>query len=100
MPVMASRRILIIDDEPGVRTSLSLILEDEGYEPQSAGAAQPALALLRETRFDAVLCDVRMPGRDGLSLLPEIVALQPDATVLVMSAHGDVDQAQIGRAHV
>ncbi|HXZ85934.1 MAG TPA: sigma 54-interacting transcriptional regulator, partial [Myxococcota bacterium] len=90
---MASRRILIIDDEPGVRTSLSLILEDEGYAPQSAGSAEPALQLLRESRFDVVLCDVRMPGRDGLSLLPEIVALQPDATVLVMSAHGDVDQA-------
>jgi two-component system response regulator AtoC len=90
---MASRRILIIDDEPGVRTSLSLILEDEGWEPQSAGSAEPALERLRESRFDVVLCDVRMPGRDGLSLLPEIVALQPEATVLVMSAHGDVDQA-------
>jgi two-component system, NtrC family, response regulator AtoC len=90
---MASRRILIIDDEPGVRTSLSLILEDEGHAPQSAGSAEPALQLLRESRFDVVLCDVRMPGRDGLSLLPEIVALQPEATVLVMSAHGDVDQA-------
>jgi two-component system response regulator AtoC len=90
---MPSRRILIIDDEPGVRTGLSLILEDEGYEPLSAGAAEPALVLLREQRFDVVLCDVRMPGRDGLSLLPEIVELQPEATVLVMSAHGNVDQA-------
>jgi two-component system response regulator AtoC len=90
---MGSRRILIIDDEAGVRTSLSLILEDEGYTPECAAAAAEALERLRGSRFDAVLCDVRMPGRDGLSLLPEIVALQPEATVLVMSAHGDVDQA-------
>jgi two-component system response regulator AtoC len=90
---MPSRRILIIDDEPGVRTSLSLILEDEGYQVRSAASAEPALALLREQHFDVVLCDVRMPGRDGLSLLPEIVSLQPEATVLVMSAHGNIDQA-------
>jgi two-component system response regulator AtoC len=90
---MGSRRILIIDDEAGVRASLSLILEDEGYRAQSAPSAPAALELLREERFDVVLCDVRMPGRDGISLLPEIVGLQPGATVLVMSAHGNVDQA-------
>jgi two-component system response regulator AtoC len=90
---MSSRRILIIDDEPGVRASLSLILEDEGYEVSTAGAADRALAQVRERAFDVVLCDVRMPGRSGLELVPEIVGLQPEATVLVMSAHGDVDQA-------
>jgi two-component system response regulator AtoC len=84
-----SSRILIIDDEPGVRTSLALILEDEGYEAHSAAGADEALPLLRERPFDVVLCDVRMPGRDGLDLLPEIVELQPAATVLMMSAHGD-----------
>jgi two-component system response regulator AtoC len=90
---MGSRRILIIDDEAGVRASLSLILEDDGYQARSAASAQAALEILRSERFDVVLCDVRMPGRDGLSLLPEIVELQPEATVLVMSAHGNVDQA-------
>jgi len=90
---MGSRRILIIDDEAGVRASLSLILEDEGYQALSAPSAAAALEYLRAERFDVVLCDVRMPGRDGISLLPELVELQPEATVLVMSAHGNVDQA-------
>src|SRR5262245_5273099 len=90
---MTSRRILIIDDEAGVRSSLSLILEHEGYAAQTAPAADPALVLLREQRFAVVLCDVRMPGRNGLELVPEIVSLQPEATVLVMSAHGNVEQA-------
>ncbi len=88
-----SGRILIIDDEPGVRTSLALILEDEGYETATAGDAEAGLAELRAGAFDVVLCDVRMPGRSGLDLLPEIVELQPQATVLIMSAHGEIEQA-------
>ncbi len=90
---MARPRVLIIDDEEGVRTSLGLILADEGYEVATAENAERALEAARTTSFDVVLSDVRMPGRSGLDLLPELVAIQPDATVLMMSAHGDVDQA-------
>ncbi len=90
---MASRRILIIDDEEGVRTSLGLILEDEGYRVHTAEDAAAALHLVERESFDVVLCDVRMPKRSGLDLLPDLVRHQPEATVLVMSAYGEVDQA-------
>jgi two-component system response regulator AtoC len=90
---MSGQRILIIDDEDGVRTSLSLILQDEGYQVKTAAHAAQAERLLAAEPFDVVLCDVRMPGRSGLELLPDIVRHQPDATVLMISAHGDVEQA-------
>ena len=90
---MAKRRALIIDDEAGVRSSLGLILEDEGYEVTSAADGDTGLRAAQAERFDVVLCDVRMPRRGGLDVLEELIRAQPDATVLVMSAFGQVDQA-------
>jgi len=90
---MPKRRALIIDDESGIRTSLGLILEDEGYEVSRAADADEGLRAAQSERFDVVLCDVRMPRRSGLDVLPELIRAQPDATVLMMSAHGQLDQA-------
>jgi two-component system response regulator AtoC len=90
---MPKRRALIIDDENGIRTSLGLILEDEGYDVVKAADADEGLREARAGRFDLVLCDVRMPRRSGLDVLPELILAQPDATVLMMSAFGQVDQA-------
>ena len=90
---MGQPRILIIDDEEGLRTSLSLLLGDEGYRVPTAEGPSRALALVRANSFDVVLCDVRMPERSGLDLLPDLVREQPDATILMMSAYSDVDQA-------
>ena len=90
---MARPRILIIDDEDGVRNSLSLLLADEGYDATTADRADRALEVASVAAFDVILCDVRMPGRSGLDLLPDLVRAQPDATILMMSAYGDVEQA-------
>ena len=90
---MSRPRILIIDDEEGLRTSLTLVLEDEGYAVETAEGADAALALVADRSFDLILCDVRMPGRSGLDVLPELVELQPSSPVLVMSAYGAADQA-------
>ena len=90
---MPKRRALIIDDENGIRTSLGLILEDEGYEVSTAADADEGLRAARSDHFDVVLCDVRMPRRSGLDVLPELICAQPDATVLMMSAYGQVEQA-------
>jgi CheY-like chemotaxis protein len=65
---MSGRRILIIDDEEGVRTSLQLLLEEEGYRVQTAADGAAGLERAQCETFDVVLCDVRMPGQDGLSL--------------------------------
>jgi two-component system response regulator AtoC len=91
--VMSHRRVLIIDDEEGIRVSLGLILESEGYEVHTVPSAHDALLAARPESFDVVLCDVRMPGRTGLELLPDLIRLQPEATILMMSAFGEVEQA-------
>jgi two-component system response regulator AtoC len=90
---MPKRHALIIDDESGIRTSLGLILEDEGWRVSVAADADEGLRAAQSDRFDVVLCDVRMPRRSGLEILPELIRAQPDATVLMMSAHGQVEQA-------
>ncbi len=90
---MSRRRVLIIDDEEGIRRSLGLFLEEEGYAVTTAPGAEQALRAVAAEPFDFVVCDVRMPGRDGLDLLPDLLAAQPDAPVLVMSAFGVVEQA-------
>jgi len=90
---MAKRRALIIDDEAGVRSSLGLILEDEGYEVATAADGDQGLRAAQGERFDVVLCDVRMPRKGGLDVLDELIRAQPDATVLVMSAFGQTEQA-------
>lgn len=87
------RRVLIIDDEDGVRTSLRLILEDEGYAVETASSAVEGLGIAEARSFDVVLSDVRMPGRSGLDALPDLIRLQPAATVLMMSAYGEVEQS-------
>jgi two-component system response regulator AtoC len=85
-------RILVVDDDAALRDSLALLLAAEGYEVVAAADAQAALACL-ETPVDVVLCDVRMPGMDGLELLPELIRRLPGAPVLMMSAYGSGDLA-------
>jgi len=85
-------RILVVDDDEALRESLALLLAAEGYEVVTAGDAAAALARLEEP-VDVVLCDVRMPGRDGLELLPDLIRRLPGAPVLLMSAYGSGDLA-------
>jgi two-component system response regulator AtoC len=87
-----SDRILVVDDDASLRESLALLLGAEGYEVVTASDAPSALACL-ETPVDVVLCDVRMPGMDGLELLPELIRRLPGAPVLLMSAYGSGDLA-------
>ncbi len=88
-----SERILIIDDDEGLRESLELVLAAEGYEVLTAPDGESGLALLESTPVDVVLTDLRMPGLDGLDLLPQIGQRLPGATVLLMSAYGTEELA-------
>jgi two-component system response regulator AtoC len=85
-------RILIVDDDDALRDSLALLLAAEGYEVMTACDADSAMARLEEP-VDVVLCDVRMPGTDGLELLPELIRRLPGAPVLMMSAYGSGELA-------
>ncbi|MAE95705.1 MAG: hypothetical protein CL910_13700 [Deltaproteobacteria bacterium] len=88
-----SERILIVDDDEALRESLGLLLAAEGYDAILADGADQALEQLEAAPVDLVLCDLRMPGMDGMELLPQIVRKVPGATVLMMSAYGSADLA-------
>ena len=86
-------RILVVDDEPGLRHTLSLILASEGHEVGTAADGEAALAALGAQEVDVVLCDLRMPRLDGAGFLERMRATGSRALVIVMSAYGDDDTA-------
>ena len=88
--------VLTIDDESGIRQNLSAYLEDCGYRTLGAGSGIEGMELFRRERPDVVLCDLRMPGMDGLEVLTRIQEVSPDTPVIVVSGVGtlgDVIQA-------
>jgi two-component system, NtrC family, nitrogen regulation response regulator NtrX len=88
-----SRRILIVDDEQGVRAALSQLLEYEGYEVRSESNALAALATYEKFRPQLVFLDVKMAGVDGLEALRRIKQLDPAATVVMISGHATIQTA-------
>ena len=86
-------RILIIDDEDGIRFSLRGILEDEGYEVLEADSAEAGLALLVNEPVNLVFLDIWLPGMDGLVALERMQQTAPSMPVLVISGHGTIETA-------
>ncbi|MDT8424092.1 MAG: sigma-54 dependent transcriptional regulator [Desulfuromonadales bacterium] len=85
--------ILLIDDEASMRHMLRLTLEREHYRVTEVANGAAALTLLATETFDLVLCDIRMPGLDGLSLLRELRERSLTPTVIMMSAYGSIETA-------
>jgi two-component system response regulator AtoC len=85
--------ILVIDDELGLRHTLSLILKAEGHEVRAASDGLAGLERLAHSPADLIICDVRMPGLDGLSFLDRYRANGGTALVIMMSAYGDDEAA-------
>jgi len=90
---MAGSRVLVVDDEQGVRTTLSAVLRDEGFEVEVAATGEEALAILEERSFQAILLDVWLPGRDGLDTLRQLRRNGVDAAVVMISGHGSIETA-------
>jgi DNA-binding NtrC family response regulator len=85
-------KILIVDDEKSVRETLREMLEYEGYEVEEADSGLHALDLFSQHSFDVVLCDIKMPGMDGMELLDKILQSY-DIPVIMISGHGTIDTA-------
>jgi two-component system nitrogen regulation response regulator NtrX len=85
--------ILVVDDEAGVRSSLSGILSDEGYEVDAVESGEAALQALEGRRYDLILLDVWLPGIDGLETLARLRALDAEVPVVVISGHGTIETA-------
>jgi two-component system response regulator AtoC len=87
------RRVLVVDDEENLRLVLKTLLRRNGYEVESAATGEEALELVDSFGPDVVLTDVRMPKMGGLDLLAAMKNKGNDATVIVMSAYGNMDLA-------
>jgi two-component system response regulator AtoC len=87
------RRILVVDDEENIRLVLRTLLKKHGFDVEVADSGEAALGLLEAFDPDVILTDVRMPRMGGLDLLATLRAKQHPATVIVMSAYGNVDLA-------
>src|SRR6266576_289015 len=86
-------RVLVVDDEPGLRQSIGLLLADAGYEVAAEGNGARALDRARAESFDVVLCDVRMPDMDGLAFLRAYKGSGGTGLVIMMSAYGGEEAA-------
>jgi DNA-binding NtrC family response regulator len=90
---MTTGQILVVDDEKSQRDILTVILEGEGYMVAPSSNVSQALSLYRGHPFDVVLTDLSMPERDGLALLDDLMKLDPEALVVLITAHGTVGSA-------
>jgi two-component system response regulator AtoC len=89
----AKEQILVVDDEANLRRVLAALLSRDGYEVHSAGDGESALAFLKEHHIDLVITDLRMPRMNGMDLLRSALREDPTLPVVILTAHGTVDNA-------
>ena len=85
--------ILIVDDEPGVRSALGGVLRDEGYDVDAVDSGEACLERLSRQAYDVVVLDVWLPGMDGLQTLARMRERQIDTQVVIISGHGNIESA-------
>ena len=77
--------VLVVDDQPADRDSLSAVLDQRGYQVDAASSGSEAVEKVRRHHYDVVLMDIRMPGKDGLTSFQEINAIDPEARVIFVT---------------
>jgi two-component system nitrogen regulation response regulator NtrX len=92
---MRQKRILVVDDEPGIRQSLSGVLEDECYTVEAVGSGEACLAALPGGGFELALLDIWLPGMDGMEVLTRIqeIPFEERPVVVMISGHGSIEAA-------
>lgn len=85
--------ILIIDDEKSIRNVLKDILQHEGYQVEEAADGELGLQLFKSKPYDLVLCDIKMPKMDGMEVLQQIMAVNTEIPVIMISGHGSIENA-------
>lgn len=90
---MGIRNILIVDDEQGIRESIKEILEQENYSCSIAENGETMLELMAKNPAELILLDVKLPGKTGIELLPEIKHSYPDTLVIMITGHADINDA-------
>src|SRR6185295_12364436 len=85
--------ILVVDDEPGVRSSISGVLRDEGFDVDTADTGESCLEQANGSTYDVIVLDIWLPGLDGLATLQRLRERQIDAQVVIISGHGNIESA-------
>lgn len=88
-------RVLVVDDDAGIRESAAIALEKSGHRVFRASSAAEALAILHDERIEAVVSDIYMPGEDGIELLRAVTASRNAPPVILMTARGTIETAAI-----
>ncbi|EFK09863.1 response regulator receiver domain protein [delta proteobacterium NaphS2] len=88
-----TEKILLVDDEEGIRTVLGIALADYGYEVLTAASGGEAVSVFRKQKPSIVLTDIKMPGMDGIQVLRKIKEESPDTEVIMITGHGDLELA-------
>ncbi|MCK5609598.1 response regulator, partial [Candidatus Pacearchaeota archaeon] len=88
-----AQKILLVDDEEGIRKVLGISLTDSGYKVFTAENGEEALQIFRKVNPSIVLTDIKMPGMDGIQLLQKIKNENPDTEVIMITGHGDIELA-------
>lgn len=86
-------KVLIIDDEKAIRTTLREILEYEGYTVDEASDGKAGLEKIESEEYAAVLCDIKMPKMDGIEVLTKVKAMEDDVPFIMISGHATIDTA-------
>ena len=86
-------RILIVDDEPGIRQSLKGVFEDEGFTTDSVSTGEECLAKIEEDTYDLMLLDIWLPGIDGIETLRRLREIAPSTHVVMISGHATIATA-------
>ncbi|SYX87143.1 response regulator [Paenibacillus alvei] len=88
---MSNKKVLIVDDQNGIRVLLMEVFSSEGYTTYQASNGKMALEIVREESPDIVLLDMKIPGMDGLEILKQIKLMKPHMNVIMMTAYGELD---------
>lgn len=88
---MARKKLLIVDDQLGIRVLLSELFSEEGYQTFQASNGKKALAIVKEESPEVVLLDMKIPGMDGLEILKRMKTINRNLKVIMMTAYGELD---------
>ncbi|MDQ0339386.1 two-component system response regulator (stage 0 sporulation protein F) [Caldalkalibacillus uzonensis] len=88
---MAKAKILIVDDQYGIRILLSEVLQSQGYITFKASNGKQAIEIAKKERPDLVILDMKIPGMDGLDILKHLKAFDSSIQVIMMTAYGELD---------
>jgi two-component system response regulator (stage 0 sporulation protein F) len=89
-----NNKILIVDDQYGIRILLNEVFQREGYTTYQAANGMQALEIVRKHRPDLVLLDMKIPGMDGIEILKRLKEIDSDIKVIIMTAYGELDMIQ------